>query len=277
MNQKRRLENVGRAKRAGEPTRQSRSVDGTATQPRLQGRLERERDVENGGAIVRLTDEEDAINRLRTIQERRTSEQSMTSGSDQTNVKQAGRALSEEDPYEIVDLREPQEATNRPNLSSFISREAYDELDPPPASMRRLSYLNRSAAVYKIPLNESSYLMVSSNETSPVSSCQHHQTQQPVVVAAKQPIIVVEPHTDDSLRCNCRNCQFLSGWCCMPTVLMIVIVVVIIWFCMRPSNNPQPIDSKMGNGTGNHTARSSVQAELLNESDESASSIFGII
>lgn len=180
---------------------------------------------------------------------------------------------------------------DKPNLARFVKRSPndednpHDELDPPPASMRRLSYLDRSASVFKIPLNDSSYIMVSSNNVSPASTCSHHnhhletlqqqQPQQQQQVVHKQPsIIIVEPHNDESVRCNCRNCQFLSGWCCMPTILLLVLVLVIFWLCMRGNNPHETIVSSSkqvigGNGTNITLLRSAVEdEEPLADSDD---------
>lgn len=41
--------------------------------------------------------------------------------------------------------------------------------------------------------------------------------------------IVVEPRNDESIQCYCRNCQFLSGWYCMPCAILIFIVLLIFW------------------------------------------------
>lgn len=249
---------------------------------------------QSGGNIVRLTDEEDELqarlarfarpldkrpfSRVGGITEQRASDRSSTVTELSINDRPE-RVVDASPRHQSIDLSgaECQEDVDRPDLSDFISREddelaPHDELDPPPANMRRLSYLNRSAAVYKIPLNDSSYLVVSSNSVSPASACSHHQLaalqQQQQQVAQKQqtqPVIIVEPHGDDSsLRCNCRNCQFLSGWCCMPSVLFIVLVVVIFWLFVRGNEsalNNKP--SQVANSTLNSTAE---QAELLEES-----------
>lgn len=45
--------------------------------------------------------------------------------------------------------------------------------------------------------------------------------------------LFVEPRSDDSVRCDCRNCQFFSGWCCMPFALLIVILVFMVWICTK--------------------------------------------
>ena len=45
--------------------------------------------------------------------------------------------------------------------------------------------------------------------------------------------IIVEPRNDESLRCDCRQCQCFSGWCCMPCSIMIIIFIIVIWFCRR--------------------------------------------
>lgn len=46
-----------------------------------------------------------------------------------------------------------------------------------------------------------------------------------------QPVIVVEPINDESLRCDCRNCQFLSGWCCTPLLCFVLLLVIMVsWF-----------------------------------------------
>lgn len=50
----------------------------------------------------------------------------------------------------------------------------------------------------------------------------------------KQPIhIIVEPLNDESWRCDCRHCQFFSGWCCMPFALIVIIFVIILWAMYR--------------------------------------------
>lgn len=54
-----------------------------------------------------------------------------------------------------------------------------------------------------------------------------------------QPIrILLEPRNDDSVRCDCRNCQFFSGWCCMPCALLIIIVLIVFFACSRMSAAP---------------------------------------
>lgn len=59
-------------------------------------------------------------------------------------------------------------------------------------------------------------------------------------VTTKQPIIIVEPRNDDSMRCDCRNCQFFSGWCCMPCTLIIIIAIVVIWlFIKKTRDSPE--------------------------------------
>lgn len=166
---------------------------------------------------------------------------------------------------------------------------ADDELEPPPASLRRLSYLNRSAAVYKIPINDHSYLMLSSNSVSPASSVgglSQEQQQQaqvmaniqpngPTLVASQpqqqqqqqQPIIIVEPHNDDSLRCNCRDCQFFSGWCCMPTILLLAVVVFIVWLYSRSdTSGPSKPPTLVGGGNSSGLP-SNVSARPISESD----------
>lgn len=47
----------------------------------------------------------------------------------------------------------------------------------------------------------------------------------------QQPIIIVEPHQRDvdTTRCDCRGCQFFSGWCCTPCVLLIIMIIIITW------------------------------------------------
>lgn len=51
------------------------------------------------------------------------------------------------------------------------------------------------------------------------------------------PIIIVEPRNDDSLQCDCRGCQFFSGWCCTPCVLLIIMIIVIVAIMAPGSHN----------------------------------------
>lgn len=52
-----------------------------------------------------------------------------------------------------------------------------------------------------------------------------------------QPIIVVEPRNDDSVQCDCRGCQFFSGWCCTPCILFIIMIIVLVAILAPGSHN----------------------------------------
>lgn len=69
----------------------------------------------------------------------------------------------------------------------------------------------------------------------------------------QQPIIVVEPQTDDSLMCDCRYCQFLSGWCCMPSFLFLMIAAIIIWMCLRGPSTDEQVSAKLFEGLSEST------------------------
>lgn len=48
-------------------------------------------------------------------------------------------------------------------------------------------------------------------------------------------LIAVEPRNDESVRCDCRNCQFFSGWCCMPCALLVIIMIIVVYATMKGS------------------------------------------
>lgn len=68
------------------------------------------------------------------------------------------------------------------------------------------------------------------------------------------PIIIVEPKNDDSVKCDCRNCQFFSGWCCMPCLLVIFVVILIFWLCWSSYHTEEKSQLPPNvNGTTNST------------------------
>lgn len=58
--------------------------------------------------------------------------------------------------------------------------------------------------------------------------------KQPQASKQQPPIhIIVEPVNDDSVRCDCRHCQFFSGWCCMPCSILIIVIIIIVWITTK--------------------------------------------
>lgn len=75
--------------------------------------------------------------------------------------------------------------------------------------------------------------------------------------AAGQPIIIVEPRNDDSMRCDCRNCQFFSGWCCFPCLLFVLLGLLVTWLCLRDSwQSAGGSDEPPSTGSGDLLTRS---------------------
>lgn len=81
------------------------------------------------------------------------------------------------------------------------------------------------------------------------------------LITTKQPIIIVEPRNDDSMRCDCRHCQFFSGWCCMPCALLIILAVVFIWICWKQISS-QAEDSHSTSFNNSKIANSSSRTYL---------------
>lgn len=44
--------------------------------------------------------------------------------------------------------------------------------------------------------------------------------------------VVIESRNGDSLLCDCRNCQFFSGWCFLPLCVLIIVAIFVsyLWF-----------------------------------------------
>lgn len=78
--------------------------------------------------------------------------------------------------------------------------------------------------------------------------------------------VLVEPRNDESVQCDCQNCQFFSGWCCMPCAIVIIIVLIIVWASTRMNHyhehHPTPTTLKPAMVT---TTTSSLPLDTDNE------------
>lgn len=55
---------------------------------------------------------------------------------------------------------------------------------------------------------------------------------------ATRAVIMVDPRNDESMYCNCSNCQFLSGWCCLPTLLFVMLLLFLLWLLVLRHQQP---------------------------------------
>lgn len=108
---------------------------------------------------------------------------------------------------------------------------------PPPVELQKQIVDSRPDSC-SIPMGASGALLAAHHHhcrVSPGKHCAGGSLQK----TSSLPVIVVGPHqtSDESMRCDCRGCNFLSNWCCLPCILIMLLVFVIIWIWLR---NSQP-------------------------------------
>lgn len=115
----------------------------------------------------------------------------------------------------------------------------------------------QQVAAYRVSMNEVGVYTVPQSRTQSGFDCPPMRPdQRPQANNNQQPIIIVEPHNDDSMQCDCRQCHFFSGWFCMPCAILMIILLVVAICVLRSRGDDEHSES----GSHKQSAQNSTQA-----------------